>query len=81
MTTDTGAINGQPTKAEYDKTIDTILGSTEGRKQFLLKAEQLGLLEGLDPARLAFEFFSNPDFARKLCDVIWTASQNREVSP
>ena len=72
MTDTTAAAN-----TEFDEAVDTLLGSTEGRKQLLLKAEQLGLLEGHDRARLAFEFFTNPDFARRLCDTVWAASQNR----
>ena len=64
-------------KAEFDEAVDTLLGSVEGRKQLLLKAKDLGLLEGQDSGMLACLFFTNPDFARRLCDTVWAASQKR----
>ena len=71
----------QPTKAEFDKAIDTLLGSAKGRELFVIMAGSLGLFDGHDMGKLAFLFFTDPDFARKVSDKVWTASQNREVSP
>ena len=77
MTTSTGTHDDidELAKVEFDKAIDTLLGSAVGRKKLVIKAEELGLLEGNDRARLAFEFFTNPDFARAVSDKVWAAGQ------
>ena len=63
------------TKAEFDKAIDTLLGSAEGRKKLAIKAGDLGLLEGLDRSKLAYLFFTDIDFARAFSDKVWAFSQ------
>ena len=62
-------------KAEFDKAIDTLLGSAVGRKKLAIKAGDLGLLEGHDRAKLAYLFFTNPEFAREVSDKVWAEGQ------
>ena len=81
MATGTHGDRDEISKAEFDEAIDKLLGSTAGRRQILTKAMQLGLLNDHDLGKLAYLFFTDPDFARALSDKIWAARPYRGVAP
>ena len=61
----------------YQRDLYTSLMSGDEADEFERWIAALGLLEGHDRAKLAFLFFTNPDFAREFCDKVWDASQAR----
>ena len=70
MTTTT---SGKMNQDEFNRAIETLQGSPKGRLALVEMAIKFGI--ATDKQRLAFLFFTNPDFAREVSDKVWAASQ------
>ena len=66
------------TQEDFNRATETLLGSAKGRLAVAKAAIKFGI--ATDEQKLAYLFFSDPDFAREVSDKVWAASQQRAAT-